>query len=169
MSSATLLQLVDKTSDWDKDERYMATNDLCNLLSKDVRVDEHVQQKVCVAILKQLDDPSNDVQSVAVKCLGVLVKKVAASQLGDIAKRLIELVLNGQDALRDIYSIGLKTCINDVSDGMGPVVVEKLSAKLLAGVGGAGSAGVERECLDILHELLKRFGHLCEALHQGYI
>ncbi|RYY82561.1 hypothetical protein EON63_13055 [archaeon] len=56
MSSATLLQLVDKTSDWDKDERYMATNDLCNLLSKDVRVEEHVQQKVCAAILKQLGE-----------------------------------------------------------------------------------------------------------------
>jgi hypothetical protein len=54
MSSNTLLPLIEKTSHWDKDERYMATNDICNLLAKDVRVDEHMEQRLCSAILKQL-------------------------------------------------------------------------------------------------------------------
>jgi hypothetical protein len=51
-----LQQLIDKTSDWDKDERYMATNDLCNILSKDVKIDEHMEQKICTAVLKQLGE-----------------------------------------------------------------------------------------------------------------
>ncbi|RYY82559.1 hypothetical protein EON63_13045 [archaeon] len=58
-----------------------------------------------------------------------------------------------------------------MGEGMGPIIVDKLSVKLLSGIGKAGgmSAEVKRECLDILHELLKRFGHLCEAQHHGYI
>lgn len=34
---ATLNSLLEKTSNWDKDERYMATNDLCNELQKDIK------------------------------------------------------------------------------------------------------------------------------------
>ena len=36
--NATLNSLLEKTSNWDKDERYMATNDLCNELQKDIKV-----------------------------------------------------------------------------------------------------------------------------------
>lgn len=36
--NATLNGLLEKTSNWDKDERYMATNDLCNELQKDIKV-----------------------------------------------------------------------------------------------------------------------------------
>ncbi len=54
MSTANLQQLIENTSHWDKDERYMATNDLCTMLSKDVKIDEHSEQKICAAVLKQL-------------------------------------------------------------------------------------------------------------------
>jgi hypothetical protein len=40
--------------DWDKDERYMATNDLCTALSKDIKIDETMEQRICAAVLKQL-------------------------------------------------------------------------------------------------------------------
>ncbi len=53
-STVNLQQLIENTSHWDKDERYMATNDLCNLLGKDVKIDEHTEQKICTAVLKQL-------------------------------------------------------------------------------------------------------------------
>ena len=38
-SPAALNALLDKTSDWDKDERYMATNDLIQELQKDAQLD----------------------------------------------------------------------------------------------------------------------------------
>ena len=34
MNSSTLQDLIEKTSHYDKDERYMATNDLCNEFGK---------------------------------------------------------------------------------------------------------------------------------------
>lgn len=60
-----IISLHTTISDWDKDERYMATNDLCSLLqnysnnSKDeasssVKMDENMEQRICAAILKQL-------------------------------------------------------------------------------------------------------------------
>ena len=54
MSSQSLSSLLDQTSNWDKDERYMATNDLCNTLSKDIKIEEAMEQKICIAVLKQL-------------------------------------------------------------------------------------------------------------------
>lgn len=53
-SIASLNLLLEKTSDWDKDERYMATNDLCTALSKDIKIDENMEQRICAAVLKQL-------------------------------------------------------------------------------------------------------------------
>ena len=126
MSSTNfLIQLLEKTSDWDKDERYMATNDLCNELSKDLKIDETMERRICAAVLKQLDDQSNDVQSVAVKCLAIILKKVHQTQIGEICDKLCNLILDGKDALRDIYSIGLKTLIADVPDEMGQLVSER--------------------------------------------
>ncbi|KAG6598032.1 Cullin-associated NEDD8-dissociated protein 1 [Phytophthora cinnamomi] len=129
-------QLLDKTTDFDKDERYMATSDLCVELNKDAELGAYLEPKVCAAVLKQLDDKSNDVQSIAVKCLGILVTKVQVAQVADICAKLCDLILNGKPELRDIYSIGLKTIVADDKD-----------------------AAVKAETLDILTDLLRRFGY----------
>ena len=49
-------------------------------------MDESMEKRVCAAVLKQLDDGSNDVQSVAVKCLALLLRKFQAAQVGDICE-----------------------------------------------------------------------------------
>ncbi len=111
------------------------------------------------------DDPSNDVQSVAVKCLSIILKKVKQAQIGEICTKLISLILDGKDALRDIYSIALKTLIADVPDSMGVLVADLLTARLLNGLARVGSDDIQKECLDNMCELLKRFGHLNERDH----
>jgi hypothetical protein len=117
-------------------------------------------------LFSRSDDQSNDVQSVAVKCLAVLVKKVHQNQISEISKKLCSLVVDaGKDALRDIYSIGLKTLIADVPDSMGPLVCERLTTKLTAGIGKSPTEEIKRECLDLMNDLLKRFGHHNENEH----
>ena len=55
MTTQLLNHLLEKTRDWDKDERYMATNDLCNELTKgDLKIDEIMEKRICAAVLKQL-------------------------------------------------------------------------------------------------------------------
>eukprot|EP00611_Tribonema_gayanum_P000986 TRINITY_DN1074_c0_g1_i3.p1 TRINITY_DN1074_c0_g1~~TRINITY_DN1074_c0_g1_i3.p1 ORF type:complete len:839 (+),score=442.73 TRINITY_DN1074_c0_g1_i3:116-2632(+) len=158
--------LLEKTSDWDKDERYMATSDLCTELQKDVKIEPQLERRVCAAVLKQLDDSSNDVQGIAVKCLGILLKKVQEAQVGEICDKLCTLILEGKPELRDIYSIGLKTLISDVPDAMGPSVAKRLTARLL---GGVQKEEAKLECLDNLTDLMRRFGHEVEPEHNRVI
>lgn len=158
MSTASLNLLLEQTADWDKDNRYMATSDLCTELQKDVKIDATMERRICAAVLKQLDDQSNDVQSIAVKCLGVLLKKVQKTQVGEIADKLCSLILDGKDELRDIYSIGLKTLLKDMPDEMGATVCDKLTKRLLSGVQQSAKVDVKLESLENLTDLLKRFG-----------
>ncbi|TYZ57995.1 hypothetical protein PybrP1_012915 [[Pythium] brassicae (nom. inval.)] len=151
--------LLDKTTDFDKDERYMATSDLCTELNKDTELGPYFEPKVCAAVLKQLDDKSNDVQSIAVKCLGILVTKVQETQVADICAKLSDLILTGKAELRDIYAIGLKTILTDVSSATGAAVAAGLCARLLKGLAPAAEQAVKAETLDILTDLLRRFGH----------
>jgi len=163
--SAHVSELVQKMTNWDKDERYMATNDLCTELGKDVKIDEVMEKRICAAVLNQLDDQSNDVQSVAVKCLGILLKKVHQSQVAEICNKLSSLLVNGKSELRDIYSIGLKTLIADVPEDMGKLVAETLTEKLLDGIANSNNDDTKRECLDNMTDLLRRFGHLVVQSH----
>jgi cullin-associated NEDD8-dissociated protein 1 len=162
-------QLLEKTKHWDKDERYMATSDLCTELSKDVKLDTTFERRICQAVLLQLDDSSNDVQSIAVKCLGILLKKVQEAQVGEICDKLCSLILEGKAELRDIYSIGLKTLIADVPEAMGPSVAKRLTPRLFGGVAQDATVEVKLECLDNLTDLLRRFGREVEAEHEKII
>ncbi|CAH0476431.1 unnamed protein product [Peronospora belbahrii] len=158
-SEDKIAQLLDKTTDFDKDERYMATSDLCVELSKDIDLGVYLEPKVCAAVLKQLDDKSNDVQAIAVKCLGILVTKVQVNQVADICAKLCDLILNGKSELRDIYSIGLKTIVADVSQTTGASIATVICTRLLTGLGKEKDAAVKSETLDILTDLLRRFGY----------
>ncbi|OQR95878.1 Cullin-associated NEDD8-dissociated protein, partial [Thraustotheca clavata] len=153
------------TTDFDKDERYMATSDICNELQNNPELGPDLERKICAAVLKQLDDKSNDVQSIAVKCLGILVTKVQEKQVGDICEKLCELIFTGKPELRDIYSIGLKTILSDVSQKTGASISTNLSSRLLKGVEFYSDQGIKSETLDILTELLKRFGGDFQSEH----
>ena len=161
-------KLVEKTQDYDSAERYMATTDLCGLLGQEsFKLDTTTEKLVVAAVLKQLDDKNNDVQSVAVKCLAILLKRVQEEQVGDICEKLCILILTeGQAMLRDIYSIGLKTLITDVPEKMGPKVAAKLTTRLQNGISGAHHDDIKRECLENLAELMRRFGHLVIGEHE---
>ena len=51
MTTVSLNALLEKTSDYDKDERYMATNDLCNELQKDIKIDENMEKRYSLSVL----------------------------------------------------------------------------------------------------------------------
>ena len=110
--------LVEKAADWDKDERYMALNDMSQQLSRDGIKMTHLEEgRVVLVVLKALTDPNNDVKSAAVKCVGTLVHKVDKAQIETIIHKLTELIRSeskDDSSLRDIYGIALKTLIEQV-------------------------------------------------------
>ena len=92
--------LLSKVDHYDKDERYMALNDLSRLIENDVKIDDATERKLCGMILSRLDDSSNDVQTMAVKALGTILKKVQNAQVNEICKKLCDLILSGKKELR---------------------------------------------------------------------
>lgn len=148
---------------------------------QDLVMDQVLETRVVSAILDRLEkDSSNDVQAIAVKTLGLLVKRVSVASVQTICERLASHMLGGKSELRDVYGIGLKTLIADVNAAHGQAVADKVSVRLLEGLrpgaapsGGAGAgaaasasgaagAGLAQdlrlECLDVLSALLSRFG-----------
>ncbi|RLO07596.1 hypothetical protein DYB28_000406 [Aphanomyces astaci] len=124
------------------DERYMATSDLCNELQKDVELGPDLERKYVV-----------------VSPFSLAAFPLQEKQVGDICEKLCDLILNGKPELRDIYSIGLKTILTDVSTKTGASVSTALCGRLLIGIAQYADQAVKSDTLDILTELLKRFGH----------
>lgn len=205
-----------QTSDIDKDERFMATSDLCHELSllDDVSIsspppsssrsvvaapvvgptlDSALQSMLSRTIVTLLEDSSTDVQTVSVKCLALLSRRLSSEQVGHIIDKLSSLIADpAKQESRDIYSIGLKTMVQSVAAtnnaGVGvagsapPMLSEApaagvvLSQRILAGmISGLQAAGqldsapeldVTATILDIMKEVLTKFGHQVSDLHE---
>jgi len=170
----------------------MAISDLCEALKRNAahansennnnaaassstpQIDSQTERRICSAVLSLLDDSSNDVQTVAVKTLGVLLMTVQEEQVNEIADRICGLMLDpSKSALRDVYAIGLKTLVETVPDSMGNAVSHHLIGRLIDGVhtnsntspSSSPSSGDDKNseeivlaCLNVLTDLLTRFG-----------
>eukprot|EP00944_MAST-04C_sp_MAST-4C-sp1_P000660 g660.t1 len=111
----------------------------------------------------------DNVQAVAIKCIGELTGRVQEAQLKDICTRLCKALLDGKDELKDIYSIGLKTAVSSVPDIMGPTVANELTPQLVRGIQTDKSENerVREECLEVMKDLLNRFGVEMDSQHEG--
>ena len=156
----------------------MATSDLLAELSKDsFRAAPDVEKKVVAAVLRQLDDQSGDVSTLAVKCLPPLVKNCSKGSVADVVNGLVDRLCaeEGKDARakRDAGVIGLKTVLNEtpgavfktnvcvVVKTLVPKLVAKLSQTLCSGdaAKNTGAAGdVAGDCLDVLHAAAAEHG-----------
>ncbi|EGX94584.1 cullin binding protein CanA [Cordyceps militaris CM01] len=84
-----------KLGDADPDFRFMALNDLLQILTSAnpdfLQHDFNVAGRTVDSILKALDDPNGEVQNLAIKCLGPLVGKVPAALVGSMVDKLSSL------------------------------------------------------------------------------
>lgn len=184
----------------------MATSDLCEILKKHAAssagasasppsgyassyqqqqqsvIDASTERRICTAVLKLLDDDSNDVQAIAVKTLGVLLTTVHEEQVIEIADRLCTLVLDSSKSeLRDVYTIGLRTLVKTVPMQMGDLVSHRLVGRLIDGIrsnstvsNGKESSDADKDdksaeditlaCLDVMTDLLTRFGSMSVSI-----
>ncbi|RWR90283.1 cullin-associated NEDD8-dissociated protein 1 isoform X1 [Cinnamomum micranthum f. kanehirae] len=169
MASSFINNILEKMTGKDKDYRYMATSDLLNELSRDgFKADTDLEAKVVNTVLHQLEDAAGDVSGLAVKCLAPLVKKVSEDRVLEMTDRLCDKLLNGKDQHRDIASIALKTIVSEVTTtAVAQRILVCLTPQLIRGITSAGmSTEVKFECLDILCDVLHRFGNLMTADHE---
>ncbi|CAD5120365.1 DgyrCDS8938 [Dimorphilus gyrociliatus] len=147
----------------DKDYRFMATNDLISELQKDsIKLDDDSERKVVKMVLRLLEDKNGEVQNLAVKCLGPLVNKVKDNQVEVIVDTLCTNMVSDKEQLRDISTIGMKTVISDMPIGsstFAATISRKITGKLTTAIS-KEDISVQLEALDILHDLLHKFGQL---------
>ncbi|VVC31483.1 Hypothetical protein CINCED_3A016263 [Cinara cedri] len=170
--SYQIAHLLEKMTSSDKDFRFMATNDLMSELQKDsIKLDDDSERKVVKMLLRLLEDKNGEVQNLAVKCLGPLVNKVKENQVETIVDALCTNMISDNEQLRDICSIGLKTVISEL-----PITNTPLAANVCRRITGKLTSAIEKqdvsvqlEALDILADLLSRFGSLLLEFHQAIL
>lgn len=148
----------------------MATNDLMSELQRDtIKLDEETEKRVVRMLLKLLEDKNGEVQNLAVKCLGPLVNKVKSAQVETIVETLCENMNSDNEQLRDISSIGLKTVISELppsSNELVSLISNNMTKRLIAAVTQKKDVTIQLEALDILSDLLNRFGALLIQYHE---
>lgn len=167
--SYQIANLLEKMTSSDKDFRFMATNDLMTELQKDsIKLDDDSERKVVKMLLRLLEDKNGEVQNLAVKCLGPLVNKVKEYQVETIVDALCSNMVSEKEQLRDISSIGLKTVISELplaSSALAANVCKRITGRLSSAIEKQEDVSVQLEALDILADLLSRFGGLLICFH----
>ncbi|KAG0170737.1 Cullin-associated NEDD8-dissociated protein 1 [Apophysomyces sp. BC1034] len=156
----------------DRDFRYMALNDLTNELQKDTfDLEPTIEAKVVRAVLTLMGDKNSEVQNLAVKCLGPLVKQIKEEHTLDIIERLGEFAAQQKnEELRSIASIGLKTVVIEVNGSKGNNVCVKIIPNLLRMLQDCeASYEMQMDTLDVLAEVLSRFGSQITQEQQAQI
>ncbi|MFH4982023.1 hypothetical protein AB6A40_008732 [Gnathostoma spinigerum] len=163
--------LLEKMSSIDKDYRFMATNDLMTELQKDsIKLDDDSEQKVVRMLLRLLEDKNGEVQNLAIKCLGPLVRKVKEVQAEAIVDALCMNMVSGSEQVRDVSSIALKTVISELpatNSILTSNVIKRVIPKLTDSLKDTAStdASVRLEVLDIVADVLLRYGSTLAAYH----
>nr|CAH7745683.1 unnamed protein product [Callosobruchus chinensis] len=138
----------------DKDFRFMATNDLMTELQKDsIKLDDDSERKVVRMLLKLLEDKNGEVQNLAVE---LIVETLCLNMVSD------------KEQLRDISSIGLKTVIAELPQAPGGFsgnICKRITGRLTAAIERQDDVSVQLEALDIITDLLLRFGPALQNFH----
>ncbi|AEC05595.1 cullin-associated and neddylation dissociated [Arabidopsis thaliana] len=152
----------------DKDYRYMATSDLLNELNKDsFKIDLDLEVRLSSIILQQLDDVAGDVSGLAVKCLAPLVKKVGEERIVEMTNKLCDKLLHGKDQHRDTASIALRTVVAQIAPTLAPSILVTLTPQMIGGISGQGmSSGIKCECLEIMCDVVQKYGSLMTDDHE---
>ncbi|KAI8979576.1 armadillo-type protein [Mycotypha africana] len=139
----------------------MAVNDLMSELQKEsFQMEPVVEMRVVKAVMQLMDDKNGEVQNLAVKCLGPLVKQIKEENLIYIIDRLNEYIAQQKrDELREIASVGLKTVVIEVDIGKSYILCAHIIPNLLESIQKTDIPyDTQMDTLDILSEILVRFG-----------
>ncbi|KAI8987133.1 armadillo-type protein [Pilobolus umbonatus] len=141
----------------------MALNDLMNELQKNYFSMEPVMEgKIVQAVLALMDDKNSEVQNLAVRCLGPLVKQIKEDRILEVIDCLSQFATDSKnEELRSIASVGMKTVITEINYDKSYHVCNRIIPKLLHTIQNMDCPyEMQMDTLDILSEVLSRFGSL---------
>lgn len=179
----SIASCLEQAKKGDPDLRFMGLTDLLKELenNESFRLSKKEEQEVCSRLVELFADPSGDVRTLAVKCLSPLMLRISNNSVESVCSSLADLLLNPKEVNRqkradgrDIAATGLNGAIRSAPPEHGPLIVKQLADRLLERLCAKGPAkgSNERELqdeqkhsLDVLAELLGRFGPLLNKQH----
>ncbi|CAD5317946.1 unnamed protein product [Arabidopsis thaliana] len=146
----------------------MANLQVSGILEKDsFKIDLDLEVRLSSIILQQLDDVAGDVSGLAVKCLAPLVKKVGEERIVEMTNKLCDKLLHGKDQHRDTASIALRTVVAQIAPTLAPSILVTLTPQMIGGISGQGmSSGIKCECLEIMCDVVQKYGSLMTDDHE---
>lgn len=145
-----------KAKDIDFDLRYMAAQDLCEVLDSDsTELDEEQKVQIMEVFIRQLDDGNKEVRSHAVRCISKTLYRINELTL----KKTIDKIFQNfvKDDI-DIYAVCLKTIVNNIELTFGPNLCANCLPHLHKYITAADSSeSAVEQSLDILTAILKKF------------
>lgn len=152
-----------KVGDDDPDIRQMVVYDLCTELKKETFIlDDTTQCQAVDGVIKLLGDKSTEVQGNAVRCLSPLIKKIREPQAEKLASYLRESIVDATK--RDIATTALKTMVQEIPSDF-TNTIKKMASPLVCGLEDA-PLDVKLDMLDVLNDILKRFGWVVSNDHE---
>ena len=148
-----------KVSDIDFDLRFMGAQDLCEILDDDKsNLDEDQKVRILEVFIKQLDDGNKEVKSHAVRCISKTLYRINEISLKKAIDKIFDNFVK-EDI--DIYSVCLKTIVNNVEFNLGTELCTNCLPRLhFYLTDSSASESAVEQCLDILHSILRKYSQI---------
>ena len=96
---------------------------------------EATERRICSAFIKHLNDTSLDVQSNAVKSIQKTAGIIKDQNLIMIVETLADMVIDAnKKEVRDIYSLAIKSTIQELKDSAASTMIKTVYPKLMKGL-----------------------------------
>ncbi|KAJ6246049.1 TIP120 domain-containing protein [Anaeramoeba flamelloides] len=123
MLSEKLIEIQKHFNSTDSDIRYMGISDLNELLlSNNFQIQNNQETELVAKVLSRLEDPSSDVQSIAVKTIDLLIQYLGDHLVKIVVKTLFDSLYSSKEEQRDIYTMAIYRVINSIPQNRTTVI-----------------------------------------------
>eukprot|EP00817_Percolomonadidae_sp_ATCC50343_P006611 CAMPEP_0117427284 /NCGR_PEP_ID=MMETSP0758-20121206/7167_1 /TAXON_ID=63605 /ORGANISM="Percolomonas cosmopolitus, Strain AE-1 (ATCC 50343)" /LENGTH=1173 /DNA_ID=CAMNT_0005212837 /DNA_START=60 /DNA_END=3578 /DNA_ORIENTATION=- len=123
-----------------------------------VTFEEFGRKQILEGILSKLIDPIVSVQGVAIKCLSAIVPQLSNGQIEICCAELCKRIIEGEDETRDISALALKKVVSELPGKHAKILEVSVINVFMNKLNNIQDNAVRADVLDIMNDIIKRFG-----------
>ncbi|KAI9883063.1 MAG: hypothetical protein M1823_005174 [Watsoniomyces obsoletus] len=183
-TAADVTVLLRRLPEGDNDVRFMAISDLFDTLSRGapsmIAHDHSLASRTVDGIVKCLKDSHDDIQNMAIKCMGPLSIKLPVGSLDPLIEKLCNLKSDSTEGRSSARSPALRTIVTSLPHSSSKAVTEEayqaisrvliprlVGARGLPGMLARENGEIEPDVIDLAVEVARCFGPMLKELEVG--